>query len=471
MPLTGSRGDGEHAVLADRARSRALRLSDEEVLAFTNVYDIPYCPHEPTPHQAAFLSLMCREAFYGGAAGGGKSDALLMAALQYVHVPGYSALILRRNYADLALPDAIMDRAGQWLRPTDARSRDGGKKWVFPGGGVLQFGYLEHPNQRFRYQSAAFQFIAFDEVTQFTEVEYRYLFTRLRRLVGSDVPLRMRSGANPDGPGLQWVKARFVTGGRAKGRAFIPARLTDNPHLDRREYERTLRELDPVTRARYLAGDWDARDSGVFFQRQWFGVQDAPMARGSRVRYWDLAATEEEKPVRRRRGDPDWTCGVLMCARDGLYRVEDVRHVRARPGEVERLIRRTAELDGPQVVVGVEREPGASGKLFAQHMRRHVLRGFPVKVVIPSGSKVTRARPVASAAEGDLITIVRAPWAETFLEELEAFPDVAHDDQVDSLSGAYAVLTGMAVEGDDEAPQERLDHAAEGGDVGYGMAL
>jgi len=79
-----------------------------------------YIPQAPTVKQAAFLLLPVIEAFYGGQPGGGKSSALLMAALQYVDVPGYSALLLRRTYADLALAGALMDRARSWLVGTDA---------------------------------------------------------------------------------------------------------------------------------------------------------------------------------------------------------------------------------------------------------------------------------------------------------------------------------------------------------------
>ena len=71
------------------------------------------------------------EAFYGGAAGGGKSIALLMAALQYVDVPGYAAIIFRRSYADLSLPGALMDRAHEWLGSTDAVWHEQIKTWVF----------------------------------------------------------------------------------------------------------------------------------------------------------------------------------------------------------------------------------------------------------------------------------------------------------------------------------------------------
>jgi hypothetical protein len=152
-----------------------------------------YIPHKPTPKQLAFLLLDNQEALYGGAAGGGKSDALLMAALQYINVPGYSALLLRRSYTDLSLPGALMDRAKAWLLPSGARWRDGLKTWEFPSGASITFGYLEKPGDEYRYQSTEFQFVGFDELTQFTEAQYRYLFSRLRRPYAVDVPLRMRS--------------------------------------------------------------------------------------------------------------------------------------------------------------------------------------------------------------------------------------------------------------------------------------
>ena len=102
-----------------------------------------YIPQAATPKQSAFLLLPHLEALYGGQAGGGKSSALLMAALQYVDVPGYAALLLRRTYADLSLPGALMDRAADWLQPTDAHWNDTAKTWTFPSGATVTFGYLE----------------------------------------------------------------------------------------------------------------------------------------------------------------------------------------------------------------------------------------------------------------------------------------------------------------------------------------
>lgn len=226
-----------------------------------------YCPHEPFPTQARFMGLDCLEALFGGAAGGGKSDALLMAALQYVHVPGYAALLLRRTYTDLALPDAIMDRSHQWLTNTDAKWDDRDKTWHFKTAGedaTLTFGYLETAQDKYRYQSAQFQFIGFDELTQHAESAYTYLFSRLRRLKTSSVPLRMRGATNPGGIGHRWVKARFVVQETASGE-FVPSKLEDNPHIDHGSYREALAKLDPTTRAQLEHGLWVQDTSGLVY--------------------------------------------------------------------------------------------------------------------------------------------------------------------------------------------------------------
>ena len=141
-----------------------------------------YIPHEPTEKQALFLLHdHIPEILYGGSAGGGKSDALLMAALQYVHVPGYAALLLRRTFPDLSLPEAIMSRSFEWLQNTDAHWHDKEKTWNFPSGATLTFGYLDAPRDHYRYQGSAFQYIGFDELTQFKENQYLFLHSRLRR--------------------------------------------------------------------------------------------------------------------------------------------------------------------------------------------------------------------------------------------------------------------------------------------------
>jgi hypothetical protein len=267
----------------ENERKAAAYLYAKKRLAEMGITKPRWVPHSPTERQKLFLDLKDKEAFFGGAAGGGKSDALLMAALQYVHVPNYSALILRRSFADLSLPNAIMSRAREWLSGTKAKWKDTEKTWVFPSGATLTFGYLESENDKYRYQSAEFQFVGFDEVSQFTESQYTYLFSRLRRLISVDVPLRMRSASNPGGVGARWVYARFIPedftpdqsrdikvfekfsrneDGDIVRRVFIPAMLEDNPYLDRKGYEESLYELDPVTKAQLLRGDWTIQARG-----------------------------------------------------------------------------------------------------------------------------------------------------------------------------------------------------------------
>lgn len=197
-----------------------------------------------------------------------NSDALLMAALQYVHVKGYAALLLRKSYPDLALPGALMDRGRDWLHGSEAKWDDKNKTWHFPAGSSLTFGYLATETDKYRYKSAEFQFIGFDELTQFDEASYLYLFSRLRKPADMKVPLRMRAASNPGDIGHAWVKARFLTPeGTEAGRIFVPAKVDDNPHIDREEYLNSLWQLtsgDEVTYRQLREGDWDAFAGQVF---------------------------------------------------------------------------------------------------------------------------------------------------------------------------------------------------------------
>ena len=387
-----------------------------------------------------FLLCDTEEAFYGGAAGGGKSDALLMAALLYVHYPGYNAILFRRTFSDLALPEALMARSMEWLGEK-ARWDAQQHMWTFPCGATLSFGYLDHRTDKYRYQSSAFQYIAFDELTQFQEADYTYLFSRLRRLEGVTIPLRMRSASNPGGIGHAWVKQRFLVEGSSTGRLFIPAKLEDNPHLDQRSYSHSLRQLDPVTRARLLHGDWEILDAGGMFQRYWFPIV-VEYPRGEyAVRYWDLAATR----ARTERHDPDWTVGVLMTILDGVCYVLDVQRARVTSREKEQLIQQTAQLDEQhgfsRFITYIEQEPGSSGVDVIDYYARKVLVGYAFKGHRTTGSKEMRAAPYASAAEAGNVKLVQGSWIRAYLDELSEYPYGAHDDQVDASSGAYMMLT------------------------------
>jgi predicted phage terminase large subunit-like protein len=242
------------------------------------------------------LSLKCKEAFFGGAAGGGKSDCLLRAALQYVHVPKYSALVLRTSTTDLRLSGGLIPKSHQWLTGK-AHWNGNDSKWTFPNGATLQFGYLSNSQDKFRYRSSEFQYIAFDELTDFTEEDYLFMFSRIRQTVDIDVPERIRAASNPGGRGHEWVKNRFITkelsedlvnntlrdvywipsGVDDEGpRASVPSKIKDNPAIDPKKYVKNLMHLGPVMRERMMNGDWTVMPTGLI-KADWlryFTMQD-----------------------------------------------------------------------------------------------------------------------------------------------------------------------------------------------------
>ena len=362
-----------------------------------------------------------------------------MAALQYADLPGYAAIIFRRTFTDLALPDAIMDRSLNWLSGTKAHWSAQNKQWTFPSGATLTFAYMDNDRDRYRYQSAQFQFVGFDELTQFSETQYLYLFSRLRRLTDLDVPLRMRSASNPGGIGHEWVKQRFLVEGLAYGRIFIPAKLEDNPSIEQDEYRANLERLDSHTRAQLLHGDWDSVQ-GNLFKREWFEVVEAAPSPCRWVRYWDRAATEPKPGT-----DPDYTVGLRMgVAPDGVYYIADVQRDRITPRGVEALVANTASQDGQAVSVWMEQEPGSSGVDTIDNYLRRVLPGYDFHGDKVTGSKETRARPLSAQVEAGNVKLVRGEWLNAFLNELAAYTgdanNHAHDDQVDAASGAFNQL-------------------------------
>lgn len=455
-------------------------------LAIPRVVD-PYFVHIPHPKQQLFLSLQGREAMYGGAAGGGKSDALLMAAAQYVDVPGYSALILRRTWPDLNAPGAILDRARTWWGGLDVRIRDGGRIFEFPSGARIQFGYTLHDSDKYKFQSAEYQFIGFDELTQFDESIYTYMFSRVRRPQVAclncrlpvrwesgnswrhsnrkasascpdiypdpavieqykptqsgvsifNVPLRVRSATNPGGRGHIWVRDRFINDKtKVPGALFIPASLSDNPSLDKETYTENLQHLVAVDKQRLLMGDWDVSEQGELFKRTMFSVvQSTAGIKGRRVRYWDRASTEN---------GGDWTVGTLMClSDDGKWYVEDVVRGQWSPLQCERIIASTASKDGQAVPIRMEQEPGSSGVDTIDGYRRRVLVGYNFDGIRSSGSKVERATGLVSAAEAGNVVLQAAQWNTAWLDEFDLFPVGANDDQVDAASGCLNFLTGQ----------------------------
>jgi predicted phage terminase large subunit-like protein len=421
--------------------------------------------YEASPKQNAFLMETCREALYGGAAGGGKTDALMRAALQYACVPGYAALLVRQTHPQLAMEGGFIERSQEWLAGTDATWNAADKRWSFPGGGTLTFMHMERAADRFKIQGAEFHFIGFDELTNWpTDQVYRFSAARLRKpnqehsvgkacatcgMTLADVPLRMRAGTNPGSSGEAWVQTRFVdewqtwklgNGAAPVERKFLPAFAHDNPGLNQEEYSESLDVLDEATRQQLKDGTWGIRVN-VMLKRDDFIVTDEWPRDGARlVRSWDFASTEADGT-----NDPDWTVGALLALNGGQWWLVDVVRDRIDPGAVERLFMRTLAGDheryGNQVETVIEREPGSSGKLTVAAFQR-MAAGYSVNGLAPLGAKSERARPLAAATQNGNFRMVKAPWNELYLEEAVLFPDACpHDDQIDATTGGMAWLT------------------------------
>lgn len=433
---------------SDHGRSRADNLPPLNAPELNPPLTLPpkrYCPHVPTAKQLAFLLCPRTEAFFGGAAGPGKTEGLLMGALQLVERSRYNALLLRRTFRQLNQSNSIMNRARQWLANTDVVWNNADKRFTFPSGATITFGNLDSEDDVYQYDSSEFQYIGFDELTSFRELQYTYLFSRLRTTRDNPLPLRMRAASNPGNRGHDWVKTRFMIGQPPEAlqrdfptRFFLPARIADNPHIRSEEYLASLANLDAVRRRQLLEGDWEVTPSGNLFRRQWFEiVDDWPRDIFGVVRAWDDAAT---------RDGGDWTVGVLMAmARSGIFYVIDVVRIQGSPLEVERLKAVTAyadaQLTNRRAEILLQQEPGAAGKSYVDAQMRGPLSGFTVGVEHPTGDKYTRALPMSSAAQAGNIKLVRGKWNKDFVDELEqAGPDEKlydHDDQWDAAASGF----------------------------------
>lgn len=405
----------------------------------------------------AFMLTTQRDAMYGGAAGGGKSFGLLMAALQYVDEPDYDALILRQTYKHLSKPGALISLSHKWLGGTDAQWRGKDHRWDFPSGATLSFGYLEHDSHLTQWDGPSFQFIGWDELTQFPQHRFKYLFSRLRKSVGSKVPSRVRSACMPGGIGHDWVYNKYINPAtREKGIAFIPALLGDNPGIDKEDYIKSLAHLTPLMRKRLLDGDWTATDSGLMFKANWFTQSILPKDLPKELRfcrYWDLASTRPHE----RNLDPDYTAGALMAQdRHGLTYFIDVSTIREDSAMVEKLVADTAEADrkqwGERISIVIEQEPGSSGKAVVDYYKRHVLLGYKVVPDPVSGKKHLRWNPFANRLADGYVYIVNKPnnaspdWLPRFVSQAEMLTDnpsdYPHDDDMDAAAGAHNTLIG-----------------------------
>ena len=242
----------------------------------------------PQPRQAAFERRSEYEALYGGAAGGGKSDALLVEALRQVKIPHYRAIIFRKTFPQLS---ELIDRSQELYKGAFPRAvyNASNHVWTFPSGAKIYFGNMQHSKDRRNYQGKRYDFIGFDELTHFTWEEYSYLMSR-NRPGGPGTRVYIRATSNPGGIGHAWVKERFVTAAppmttiweeqeieqpdgqkikMRRSRVFVPATIFDNKKLlgNDPNYLANLAMQPEAEKQALLYGSWDSFEGQVF--REW----------------------------------------------------------------------------------------------------------------------------------------------------------------------------------------------------------
>jgi predicted phage terminase large subunit-like protein len=285
---------------------------------------------------------------------------------------------------------------------------------------------------------------ALDEGAQLNEEVFQVVIGCLRE--GADAWLSIVS--TPRGRG-HWTYTAFQDNPDAD---LFHCATTANPFLPD-NFEKSMRDqLTSNVAAQEIDGQFVSLE-GNLFRRYWFPLLDAAPECVVKVRAWDCAATVAEEGK-----EPDYTCGVLMGRTpNNQYVILDVRRVRETPQVVEQLIRRTAEEDGYEVSVWTEEEPGSAGKIVTDHFRRNVLAGFAYRAERSTGDKITRAQPFAAMSEGGNVKILRASWTKTLLDEIESFPEVKHDDQVDACSLCYSKLARRGPSAPDAEMVKALD--------------
>ena len=457
---------------------------------------MPRIAPQPGP-QTVFASTTADIAIYGGSAGGGKTFALTMEAARYVNVRNYGAVIFRRTSPELQGAGSVWNESRNIYPHLGGIARESPNlDWRFKKtDATVEFRHLIHETSVYAHQSKQYDFLGFDELTHFTELQFWYLLSRLRSL--NAAPKRVRATCNPDPDSfvrrligwwigkdgfaipersgvIRWfarVDEQLVWGAspaevtaqdpdriRVRGSVrldgddrpepmsftFVRARAQDNRILMRQDpgYLARLNLLIGAQRKRLKDGNWDARDSaGDYFDRSWCTIVDQQAEKNvvRRVRFWDKAATSPSTD----NPNPAWTRGIRVAELDtGKWLVEDRASCRAGPSVVDALMRQTAIEDGVACEVGAWIDPGQAGKVDEEHMRK-LLRGFTFKPIAAREQKTVYAAVFTSlASRGDVMFLWREYLADLFVE-LEGFPVGHFKDSMDALSGCFQLLVGF----------------------------
>lgn len=435
---------------------------------------------QPGP-QTAFYEADADIVVYGGAAGGGKTYALLLEAIRHVDNAGFGAVIFRRTSPEITAQGGLWDnacalyplRGGKPIKSPQMQMR-------FASGARVEFRHLQYEEDVYAWQGAQVPLLCFDELTHFTRKQFFYLLSRNRSTCG--VRPYIRATTNPDAD--SWV-AEFIAwwldedsglplydrsgvvryfvvlddvvrwgdsreelaasyGVRAedtKSFTFIASSIFDNRILLEKnpEYLANLNAQNTVDKARLLHGNWKIRPSaGMYFARdRVIMVPSVPRPIVAICRAWDLAAT----PATPLNMSPDATAGTLIARMDdGRYIVLDCVHGRWAPNDVRSRVRAVATADKDQfssVRIRLPQDPGQAGKEQALSYVSF-LAGFFVKTERPTGDKITRAEPFSAQWQAGNVVVLAGPWNNAYFAEMEAFPDGAHDDVVDASSDAFA---------------------------------
>lgn len=426
--------------------------------------------------QEKFLSTEADIAFYGGAAGAGKSFALLLEALRNTDNPDFGAVIFRRTTPQIKNEGGLFDESAKVYPLVGAVPNLSELYWKFPSSATVAFAGMEHEKNIFDWQGSQICMIGFDEITHFTKRQFFYMLSRNRSTCGvkpyirgttnpdkkswvrkfidwwidpkTGLPIPARSGVIRffivENDEVIWKDSRdeFDDPTQAKSFTFISATIYDNKILLKNDpsYLANLKALPKVDRERLLGGNWDAEEAkGEVFKRRWFPMCAPPAPRDIEklIRYWDRAASESDTA--------DYTVGLKLAKlRNGAFVILHVERFRGTPSKVETTIKNYAAQDGKNCTVGIERDAGQAGKMEAEYLVKQ-LAGFSAKINPVSENKVIRAKPASSQAEIGNILVCEGKWNDDFFAELEAFPEGGHDDQVDALSGAFNLLTTAGV--------------------------
>lgn len=438
----------------------------------------------PQPKQGEFLSSPADIAIGGGAAGGGKTYALLMEPLRHVNAKNFNAVFLRRTYPEITKPGGIWEEASRLYPELGGTPNMSLMRWRI-GEATISFGSITNDIALENWKSTQSELILWDQLETFTEKMFFYMGSRNRGVSG--VKSYQRATANPmpgwladfiswwiadDGYAdmdrvgvlrafaridekIYWADTKeelvkqFGKECEPKTVTYIPFTVYDNPILLNKDpgYVASLQAMGVVDRARLLGdpvrgGNWKIRPAaGKVFNRDWFEIVDFPPLSGLRVRYFDMAATEVSKKNR----DPDYTCGIEMVHDGRNYYVTDMFLSRLSPAETDRTIDniivrdRNREEIGGRYMARWEIEPGSSAKRDSV-ARTQRLAGIDAKGVNKSQSKLIAWKPLAASAEMGLVKLVKGNWNDTFLYNMHGVPEIEHDDVADAAAGAFSEL-------------------------------